>query len=183
MPNPTHDDLQRTMQRLKELEEALTSLENQHANPARAQVETLMEVQRELAAALSKGRDAIQNTLIEADINAAKRLDATVNALNNRLSATNAAVLIAAEKAKANLENSELSVKAASSSLISLCDEMKAVAEGLQRVAEAVAANNSVIEISMSNILHQQKIFKYLVAINLILILAHGLFLYSGVTF
>jgi hypothetical protein len=180
MPNSNHDDLQTTMQRLKELEEALTSLENQHANPARAQVETLMEVQRELAAALSKGRDAIQTTLIEADINAAKRLDATVNALNNRLSATNAAVLIAAEKAKANLEHSELSVKAASSSLVSLCDEIKAVAVGLQRVAEAVAANNSVIQNSMSNILRQQKIFKYLVAINLALIIAHAVFLYTG---
>jgi chromosome segregation ATPase len=176
------DDLQETTQRLRELEEALTKLENQHANPTGAQVHTLMEVQRELAAALSKGRDAIQTTLIEADLNAAKRLDATVNALNNRLSATNAAVLIAAEKAKANLENSELSVKAASSSLVSLCDEIRAVAEGLQRVAEAVAANNSVIQNSMSNILRQQKLFKFLVAINLVLILAHGLFLYSGVT-
>jgi hypothetical protein len=173
------DDLQETTQRLRELEEALTKLEDQHANPARAQVETLMEVQRELAAALSKGRDAIQTTLIEADINAAKRLDATVNALNNRLSATNAAVLIAAEKAKANLENSELSVKAASNSLVSLCDEIKAVATGLQRVAEAVAANNSAIQNSMSNILRQQKIFKYLVAINLALIIAHAVFLYT----
>jgi len=172
------ENLQEISERFDELGDALEKFlrsrntdENTLSDP---QLQTMTDIQREFAATFQEGRDAIQTAMRDADANAARRLDATINALNSRLSATQASVLIAAEKARGSLQSAEVSVIESAKNLEVLCRDLKDISK---RLALSVEAKDKSIlnlskEILLGTKLHKQA--RLLLTLNALMLL--GLF-------
>lgn len=133
----------------------------------------MTDIQRELAASFQDGRDAIQTALQDADTNAAKRLDATINALNTRLASSQASVLIAAEKARDSLQAAELEVLKSASGLVTLCAEMKDISQSLVMAANMREENNETLNKKLQKISGQQFQIKILLSLISLLLLFH----------
>ena len=155
------ENLQEISDRFDELGDALEKFlrsrstdENTLSDP---QLQTMTGIQREFAATFQEGRDAIQTAMRDADANAARRLDATINALNSRLSATQASVLIAAEKARESLRSAEASVIESARNLEALCRDLKDVSRRLASSLET--KDKSILNLS-KEILLGTKLYK-----------------------
>jgi len=169
------ENLQEISDRFDELGDALEKFlrsrntdENTLSDP---QLQTMTDIQREFAATFQEGRDAIQTAMRDADANAARRLDATINALNSRLSATQASVLIAAEKARGSLQSAEVSVIDSAKNLEVLCRDLKDVS---RRLASSLETKDKSIlnlskEIFLGTKLHKQS--RMLLTLNALLLL------------
>ena len=156
------------------LEKFLRSRNTDEHTLSNSQLQTMTDIQREFAATFQEGRDAIQTAMRDADANSARRLDATINALNSRLSATQASVLIAAEKAKESLQSAEVSVIESAKNLEVLCGDLKDISK---RLALSVEAKDKSIlnlskEILLGAKLHKQA--RLLLTLNALMLL--GLF-------
>jgi len=155
------ENLQEISDRFDELGDALEKFlrsrntdENTLSDP---QLQTMTDIQREFAATFQEGRDAIQTAMRDADANAARRLDATINALNSRLSATQASVLIAAEKARESLRSAEASVIESARNLEALCRDLRDVSRRLASSLET--KDKSILNLS-KEILLGTKLYK-----------------------
>jgi len=172
------DNLQEISEKFDELGDALEkflrSRNTDEHTLSNSQLQTMTDIQREFAATFQEGRDAIQTAMRDADANAARRLDATINALNSRLSATQASVLIAAEKARGSLQSAEVSVIESAKNLEVLCRDLKDISK---RLALSVEAKDKSIlnlskEILLGTKLHKQA--RLLLTLNALMLL--GLF-------
>jgi len=163
------------------LEKFLRSRNTDENTLSDSQLQTMTDIQREFAATFQEGRDAIQTAMRDADANAARRLDATINALNSRLSATQASVLIAAEKARESLQSAEGSVVQSAKNLEVLCRDLKDVS---RRLASSLETKDKSIlnlskEILLGTKLHKQS--RILLALNVLMMLGWGItFLIGG---
>ena len=178
MSDNTLDDLKEISDRFDELGDALEkflrSRSNEQGLLSDTQRQTMTDIQREFAATFQEGRDAIQTAMRDADTTAARRLDAIINALNSRLSATQASVLIAAEKARESLQSAEGSVIDSAKNLEVLCIDLKDISK---RLALSVEAKDKSIlnlskEILLGTKLHKQA--RLLLTLNALMLL--GLF-------
>jgi len=173
------ENLQEISERFDELGDALEKFlrsrntdENTLSDP---QLQTMTDIQREFAATFQEGRDAIQTAMRDADANAARRLDATINALNSRLSSTQASVLIAAEKARESLQSAELEVLKSASALDELCAAMRDISQSLAMSAEKREEYNEALHQKAHKISGQQFQIKILLSLVALLLLLHAL--------
>ena len=172
------DDLKEISDRFDELGDALENFLRNRSNEqsflSDTQRQTMTDIQREFAATFQEGRDAIQTAMRDADTTAARRLDAIINALNSRLSATQASVLIAAEKARESLQSAEVSIIDSAKSLEILCRDLKDVSRRLASSAEAKDKSilNLSKEILLGTKLHKQT--RLLLTLNALLLLGLG---------
>ena len=172
------ENLQEISNRFDELGDALEKFlrskntdENSLSNP---QLQTLTNIQREFAATFQEGRDAIQMAMRDADANAARRLDATINALNSRLSATQASVLIAAEKARDSLQAAEDGVLQCGTDLAKLCKDVRVISERLAVSSELKDKKINVLREEIQRVAQLQVHSKILLLLNILIILGFG---------
>ena len=157
------------------LEKFLRSRNTDEHTLSNSQLQTMTDIQREFAATFQEGRDAIQTAMRDADANAARRLDATINALNSRLSSTQASVLIAAEKARESLQSAELDVLKSASALDELCAAMRDISQSLAMSAEKREEYNEALHQKAHKISGQQFQIKILLSLVALLLLLHAL--------
>jgi hypothetical protein len=172
------DDLKEISDRFDELGDALEkflrSRSNEQSLLSETQRQTMTDIQREFAATFQEGRDAIQTAMRDADTTAARRLDAIINALNSRLSATQASVLIAAEKARESLKSAEGSVIDSAKNLEVLCTDLKDISKRLASSAEAKNKSILVLSKEILFVTRLQKQSRLLLVLNLLLMLGFG---------
>ena len=178
------DNLQEISEKFDELGDALEKFlrsrstdENTLSDP---QLQTMTDIQREFAATFHEGRDAIQTAMRDADANAARRLDATINALNSRLSATQASVLIAAEKARESLRAAEGSVIDSAKNLEALCRGLKDISKRLASSVEAKDKSILVLSKEIVLVTRLQKQSRLLLTFNALLLLGLGIMFLIG---
>ncbi len=179
------ENLQEISERFDELGDALEKFlrsrntdENTLSDP---QLQTMTDIQREFAATFQEGRDTIQTAMRDADANAARRLDATINALNSRLSATQASVLIAAEKAGESLQSAEGSVVQSAKNLEVLCRDLKDISRRLASSLETKDKSILVLGKEILLVTRLQKQSRLLLTLNGLLLLGLGItFLIGG---
>lgn len=168
----------RISDKLAELEEALGMLLEQSSRGktslGSSQQQTMTEIQREFSATFQEGRNAIQRAMREADANAARRLDATINALNSRLSSTQASVLIAAEKARNSLQAAEDGVVRCATDLAKLCNDVRVISERLAISSELQDKKITVLREEIRRIAQLQVHSKLLLLLNIFMILGSG---------
>jgi hypothetical protein len=162
------------------LEKFLRSRSNEQGLLSDTERQTMTDIQREFAATLQEGRDVIQTAMRDADTTAARRLDAIINALNSRLSATQASVLIAAEKARESLKSAEGSVIDSAKNLEVLCRDLKDISKRLAASVEAKDKSILVLskEILLVTRLHKQS--RLLLTLNALLLLGLGIMILRG---
>ena len=159
------------------LEKFLRSRNTDENSLSDTQRQTMTDIQREFAATFQEGRDAIQTAMRDADTTAARRLDAVINALNSRLSATQASVLIAAEKARESLGSAEGSVIDSAKNLEALCRELKDVSRRLASSVEAKDKSILVLSKEIVLVTRLQKQSRMLLTLNFLMMLGLGIIL------
>ena len=176
------DDLKEISDRFDELGDALEkflrSRSNEQGLLTDTQRQTMTDIQREFAATFQEGRDAIQTTMRDADTTAARRLDAIINALNSRLSATQASVLIAAEKARESLGSAEGSVINSAKNLEVLCRDLKDISKRLASSVEAKDKSILVLSKEILLVTRLQKQSRMLLLLNALLLLGIGVMVF-----
>ena len=179
MANNQDQEFWRISEKLAELEDALERLLKRSTSGtislSSSQQQTLTDIQHQFSTTFQEGRDAIQTAMQEADANAARRLDATINALNSRLSSTQASVLIAAEKARESLQSAELKVLKSASALDELCAAMRDISQSLAMSAEKREEYNEALHQKAHKISGQQFQIKILLSLVALLLLLHAL--------
>jgi hypothetical protein len=175
MSNDSLNDLKEISDRFDELGDALEkflrSRSNEQSLLSETQRQTMTDIQREFAATFQEGRDAIQTAMRDADTTAARRLDAIINALNSRLSATQASVLIAAEKARESLGSAEGSVIESAKNLEILCRDLKDISKRLASSVEAKDKSILVLSKEILLVTRLQKQSRLLLTLNALLLL------------
>jgi hypothetical protein len=175
MSNDSLNDLKEISDRFDELGDALEkflrSRSNEQSLLSETQRQTMTDIQREFAATFQEGRDAIQTAMRDADTTAARRLDAIINALNSRLSATQASVLIAAEKARESLGSAEGSVIESAKNLEVLCRDLKDISKRLASSVEAKDKSILVLSKEILLVTRLQKQSRLLLTLNALLLL------------
>ena len=178
------DDLKEISDRFDELGDALEkflrSRSNEQGLLSDTQRQTMTDIQREFAATFQEGRDAIQTAMRDADTTAARRLDAIINALNSRLSATQASVLIAAEKARESLQSAEGSVINSAKNLEVLCRELKDISKRLTSSVEAKDKSILVLSKEILFVTRLQKQLRFLIVLNVLLLAGIGIMFLMG---
>ena len=178
MSDDSLDDLKEISDRFDELGDALEkflrSRSNEQSLLSDTQRQTMTAIQREFAATFQEGRDAIQTAMRDADTTAARRLDAIINALNSRLSATQASVLIAAEKARESLQSAEGSVIDSAKNLEVLCRDLKDISKRLASSLEAKDKSILVLSKEILLVTRLQKQSRLLLVLSLLLMLGVG---------
>ena len=179
MSDDSLNDLKEISDRFDELGDALErflrSRSSEQSILSDAQRHTMTDIQREFAATFQEGRDAIQTAMRDADTTVARRLDAIINALNSRLSATQASVLIAAEKARESLGSAEGSVIESAKNLEVLCRDLKDISKRLASSAEAKDKSILVLSKEILLVTRLQKQSKFLIVLNVLLLVGIGI--------
>ena len=179
MSDDSLDDLKEISDRFDELGDALEkflrSRSNEQSLLSDTQRQTMTAIQREFAATFQEGRDAIQTAMRDADTTAARRLDAIINALNSRLSATQASVLIAAEKARESLGSAEGSVIDSAKNLEVLCRDLKDISKRLALSVEAKDKSILALSKEILFLTRLQKQSRLLIVLNVLLLMGIGI--------
>ena len=156
-----------------ELQKFVEHSVNEQSNLVDTSQQTMTDIQRELAATFQDGRDLIQAALLEADTNAARRLDATINALNNRLLGAQASVLTAAEKARDSLKSAESSVIKSTSHLDYFFKKTITICDRLALAVELNEKKNFILSEELKKIARWQIQLKILCALNLFILMGY----------